>query len=138
MEGVLDKEEDKELIRELYERHISNPEEFNTPYPYPSMAINDPSCEGHKDFNCWGYYSQGLIALRATLWMDKYGLSSELDRLCEKWLEAWERSYDSFKLGQELDPISGEPTKSSEWYSSTMLFYLYAAERLGKNNIKTM
>jgi hypothetical protein len=33
-------------------------------------------------------------------------------------------------MGQELDPISGVPTECSEWYSSTMLFYLYAAKRL--------
>jgi hypothetical protein len=134
MEGVLDKDGDSALIGEIYERHISNKEEFNTPYPYPAMAINDPSGERHKIPNSWGYYSQGLIALRATLWMDKYGLSKELDNLCEKWVEAWTRCYDRFKLGQELDPITGEPSGCSEWYSSTMLFYLFAAERL-KNKL---
>ena len=63
MEGVLDKDADAALIKEIYDRHISNPDEFATPYPYPSMAISDPSCEGHAQRNCWGYYSQGLIAL---------------------------------------------------------------------------
>lgn len=129
MEGVLDKEEDAALINELYDRHISNTNEFATPYPYPSMAISDPSCKEHIDFNCWGYYSQGLIALRATLWMEKYGLVDEFKNLCKKWVEAWTANFDKVKLGQELDPITGVPTKSSEWYSSTMLFYLYAAEK---------
>lgn len=130
LEGVLDKGEDADLIREIYERHIANPNEFATPYPYPSMAVCDPSCEGHETSNCWGYYSQGLIALRCTLWMDKYGFSKEFDRLCGAWVEAWTKHFDTFKMGQELDPISGVPTECSEWYSSTMLFYLYAAKRL--------
>ncbi len=137
MEGVLDKNEDAELINEIYKRHISNPEEFATPYPYPSMAISDPSCEGHEESNCWGYYSQGLIALRATLWMEEYGFEDELDRLSESWVEAWTGCFDRFKLGQELHPITGEPTDSSEWYSSTMLFYLYATERI-KGSIKNL
>ena len=132
MEGVLDKDEDRELLEEIKRRHILNPEEFATPYPFPSMAISDKSCEGHATFNSWGYYSQGLIALRATLWMDEYGLSRELDALCRAWLSAWTEHFDYVKLGQELDPITGVPTKSSEWYSSTMLFYLYAKKRLDR------
>ena len=130
MEGVLDPIDDSDIIYRIYKRHISNPDEFATPYPYPSMTVNDPSCYGHDTFNCWGYYSQGLIALRATLWMEKYGMNAELDNLCEKWVEAWTDNFDKIKMAQELDPITGEPTRSSEWYSSTMLFYLYSVKRL--------
>ena len=134
MEGVLDPNDDAEIIGNIYKRHISNPDEFATPYPYPSMAVNDPSCYVHDTFNCWGYYSQGLIALRATLWMEKYGMNTELDNLCEKWIKAWTDNFDKIKMAQELDPISGEPTRSSEWYSSTMLFYLYSVKRLQAQN----
>ena len=130
LEGVLDPEDDKALIDQIYKRHISNPNEFATPYPYPSMAINDPSCEGHDTRNCWGYYSQGLIALRTTMWMEKYGFTKEFDNLCQKWIDAWTKHFDTMKMGQELDPITGVPTKSSEWYSSTMLFYMYAVKRI--------
>lgn len=130
LEGVLDKNEDAELIYKLYNLHINNPNEFATPYPFPSMAVCDPSCCDHTMRNCWGYYSQGLISLRATMWMDQYGFSDAFDNLCKKWVEAWTKHYDALKFGQELDPISGVPTKSSEWYSSTMLFYLYAVNRL--------
>jgi hypothetical protein len=137
LEGVLDKEKDAELISELYRRHIANPEEFATPYPYPSMAISDPSCEGHAENNCWGYYSQGLIALRCTLWMDEYGFSEDFDRLSRAWVDAWTEHYDTLKMGQELDPVSGIPTNCSEWYSSTMLFYLYAAERIKNKSFET-
>lgn len=130
LEGVLDAKDDAEIIREIYERHLSNPNEFATPYPYPSMAISDPSVEGHADRNCWGYYTQGLIALRTTLWMEKYGFSKEFEHLKRSWLCAWTSCFDKLKLGQELDPITGEPTKCSEWYSSTMLFYLYCADEI--------
>ena len=127
---MLDKEEDKEVIERIYKEHIKNPEEFWTPYPFPSMAINDPSVEGHKDFNCWGYYTQGLIVLRCSRWMDYYGWSEEYEYILSKWLETWTEHFDEIKLAQEIDPITGIPTKSSEWYSSCMLNYVYAARRL--------
>ena len=128
LEGVLDPVADAAIIKEIYDRHISNPEEFATPYPYPSMAINDPSCEGHDTFNCWGYYTQGLIALRTTMWMEKYDFTKAYEYLCRTWIEVWTRHWDKLKLGQELDPITGEPTDCSEWYSANMLFYLHAAK----------
>lgn len=130
LEKVLDKDEDMEIIERIYKEHIKNPEEFWTEYPFPSMAINDPSCQGHKEFNCWGYYTQGLIVLRCSRWMDYYGWSEDYEYILEKWLETWTEHYDTIKLAQEIDPITGIPTKSSEWYSSCMLNYLYAAERL--------
>lgn len=130
LEKVLDQEADSALIKEIYDRHIKNPEEFWTEYPFPSMAVSDPSIKDHIEANCWGYFSQGLIALRCTRWMDDYGMSRDFDILCEKWLKAWTACFDHFKLGQELDPITGEPSPSSEWYSSVMLFYWYGARRL--------
>lgn len=130
LEKVLDKEEDKDIIERIYKEHIKNPEEFWTEYPFPSMAINDPSVEGHKDFNCWGYYTQGLIVLRCSRWMDYYGWSEEYEYILSKWLETWTEHFDEIKLAQEIDPITGIPTKSSEWYSSCMLNYVYAARRL--------
>ena len=135
LEGVLDREEDSELIKEICERHIKNEHEFWTNYPFPSMAICDKSCEGHDDYNCWGYFTQGLIVLRCTRWMDLYGLSDEFDHVCKKWVEAWTTCFDRLPLGQELDPISGEPTGAARWYSSCMLFYLYAVQRLTDKGI---
>lgn len=131
MERVLEPGRDAELIGRIYREHLKNPEEFWTPYPFPSMAVNDPSCARHVDRNCWGYYTMGLITLRCTRWMDAYGWSGDFDHICEKWLEAWTRCFDRVPLGQEIDPMSGEPTPCSPWYSSGMLSYLYAADRLG-------
>lgn len=129
IEKVLDKEEDKELIHKIFKKYVLNEKHFYTPYPFPSVSISDPGWKKQTPSNCWGYFTQGLIALRTTLWMDEYGLNKEMDNLCQKWLQAWTACFDRFKLGQELDPITGEPSPSSEWYSSCMLFYLYSASR---------
>ena len=129
LEGVLDEKEDEKIIKEIYERHIKNPDEFWTPYPFPSMAINDPSCENHAKQNCWGYYSQALIALRCTLWMDKYNMSEDFNTLLKKWIYKWTFG-NKIMFGQELSPITGEATDCSAYYSSCMLLYIYAVRRL--------
>ena len=130
LEKVLDKEKDAELIDRIYKEHIKNPDEFWTPYPFPSMAVNDPSVKNHPDFNCWGYYTQGLIVLRCTRWMDHYGWSEDLDYILKQWVKTWTEHFETIKMAQEIDPITGVPTKSSEWYSSCMLAYVYAVRRL--------
>ncbi len=132
LEGVLDKKEDADIIAAIYERHIKNTDEFWTDYPFPSMAINDPSTAGHASMNCWGYYTQMLTALRCTRWMDRYGFGEDFEILCRKILDTWTLHYDRIKFGQELDPVTGVPTECSEWYSSCMLFYIYASRRLGE------
>ncbi|MBR5445082.1 MAG: hypothetical protein IKV57_03105 [Clostridia bacterium] len=131
LEKVLDPCEDRNMIDRIYREHIKNPDEFWTPYPFPSMAVNDPSCSSHKNYNCWGYYTQGGIVLRCSRWMDAYGWHDDYAYVCEKWLETWTKHYDTVKLAQEIDPITGEPTQCSQWYSSCMMGYIYAAKRLG-------
>ena len=130
IEKVLDPAEDAEIIDKIYNKHLKNPDEFWTKYPFPSMAICDPSTVGHAEKNCWGYFTEGLIDLRCTRWMDDFGYSEDFDYICKMWVEAWTKCFDEMKFGQELDPISGVPSPSSEWYSSCMLFYIYAAKRL--------
>ena len=131
LEGVLDKDEDEALIKEMYVRYLKNPKEFWTEYPFPAVSFSEQSRNLHKEPNSWGYYSQALIALRCTLWMDKYGFEKDFDTLLEKWLCKWTEHYDKLKFAQELDPETGDFTECSEWYSSCMLLYLYAAKRLG-------
>lgn len=130
LEGVLDEKQDKALINEIYSKHIINKKEFFTEYPFPSMSISDKSIEKRTVVNCWGYYSQALIALRCTLWMDAYGYGKDFDIVCEKWIEAIIKNSDKIMFGQEIDPITGQTTMWSEYYSSCMLFYIYAVRRL--------
>ncbi len=130
LEKVLDKEEDAKLIEELYRRHIKNPEEFWTEYPFPSVAYNDPTTAEHAPKNCWGYFCQMLIYLRCTRWMDYYGFGEDFDYILGKVVEVWTNNFDKIKFAQEFDPVTGKPTECSEWYSSCMLTYVYAVRRL--------
>ncbi len=130
-EGVLDINKDKEIAKDILRKHVLNEKEFWTPYPFPSMAISDPSTKKHKKYNDWGYFTQGNTVMRTTLWMDKYGLRREQDIVAEKWIEGWTACFDRMPVGQELDPLTGSPSPSSPWYSSGMLFYLWSARRLG-------
>lgn len=131
IERVLDREEDAELIERIYREHIKNPEEFWTAYPFPSMAINDPSVKNHAEENCWGWHVQATIVLRGTFWMDYYGWSEDFDYVCRQWLKAWTDHYDESKIGQEIDPVTGVPTTCSQWYSACMMDYVYTVKRLG-------
>jgi len=114
----------------IYERHMKNPREFWTPYPFPSMAICDPASRQDRPGNSWGFYTQGLTALRALRWMDHYGKSADLEYIMERWVHALSSS-DDIRFSQELHPITGRPSTSSRWYSSVMLFYVWACRRLG-------
>lgn len=129
MEGVLWPEE--KLAIDIYEKHVKNPEEFWTEYPFPSMAVNDPAWKKTSPNNCWGYFSQALIALRTTMWMERYGRQADMLHIMEKWVKAWTECYDEIKFGQELDPITGKPSDCSQWYSSCMLYYVYSVRKLG-------
>ena len=131
LEGVLDPNTDSEIIEQIYNRYISNPKEFNTPYPFPSVSASDPTFKKHTESNCWGYFSQTLIALRTTRWMEKYGWHDDFEKLLTIWVEAWTEHSDKIKFGQELDPFTGIPSPCSQWYSSCMLLYIYAVKKLG-------
>ncbi len=130
LEKVLDKEKDKEVIDVIYNEHIKNKDEFWTDFPIPSVALNDLTAKIHTRSNSWGYYSQALIALRLSLWMDDYGKNDDFNFILKKWVEALSEHSDILKFGQELDPITGIPSDCSEWYSSCMLLFIYAVRRL--------
>lgn len=118
-----------DMADNIYNRYMKNPNEFWTKYPFPSMSISDPASRQDRAGNSWGFYSQGLTALRALRWMDFYGKSNDLETLMEAWVSAFVRS-DNMKFSQELHPITGQLSQSSQWYSSSMLFFLKAAKRL--------
>lgn len=136
MEHVLDPVEDAALIEEIYTRHLKNPEEFWTPYPFPATAVSDPYWQGLKNppTNCWGYYTQTLTLIRCFLWMDKYGFGKDFDEVCRRWVQAYTDGFEEVPFGQEIHPITGKPTTCSPWCDAIMDFYLYAVDRLGLLN----
>ncbi len=112
----------------IFRKHLMNPDEFWTKYPFPSLAANDPLFQKRIDRNDWGYFSMGLTAERSLRWMDFYGFGAELEDEMRAWLDAVTRSDTPF--GQDMDPFTGEFTGGSPWYSATMLFYVAAVRRV--------
>lgn len=113
---------------EIYARHLRNPQEFWTPYPFPAVAINEPLWKMNRPGNSWGYFSQGLTAQRSLLWMEGLGKTADMEEIMRRWIAAWCAS--PLRFGQELDPLTGAPSNCSEWYSACMLYYLHAVRRL--------
>lgn len=122
---------DCETADKIYKRHLRNPQEFFTDYPFPSVAKSDPYFTKNRPGNSWGFYSQALTILRCTKWMDYYGYSDDFDKILEVWVRQWTFFNGDIMFGQELNPLSGEPSECSQWYSSCMLVYAYAVRRLG-------
>lgn len=125
LEGVMD----DALGNAVFDRYIASPDHFWTPYPLPAVSVSDPTWVCDRPGNSWGFYSQGLTALRTLRWMPKYGRTAEMEAIMHRWVSAWSRS-TSVQFGQELHPITGEPSASSQWYSSCMLYFLYALKHL--------
>lgn len=121
---------DRELADKIYDRYLAAPDQFGTPFPFPGAAVSDPTWVQNYDGNSWGFYSQGNVALRTLRWMEYYGRTEEMHAMMETWLRAWCRP-GILKFGQELHPITGEPSACSEWYSTTMLYLLTAMKTLG-------
>ncbi|MEE1047934.1 MAG: alpha-L-rhamnosidase, partial [Clostridia bacterium] len=117
---------------DIYNKHLRNEDEFWTPFPFPSMAKADKTFKQNAAGNSWGFYSQALTVLRCTRWMDYYNKNEDFDEILEKWIKQWTFT-DKLKFGQELHPLTGEPSECSEWYSSCMLVCLYAIRRLLPN-----
>ena len=57
---------------------MDDPEQFNTAYPYPSIAVSDPHFNHDLPVNCWGCNSQALTAERALIWLDMFGLNIQI------------------------------------------------------------
>jgi hypothetical protein len=88
----------------MWARQLGNPRAFWTAYPFPSVAIDDPSFVRPIPGNSWGGASQALTALRAGRWMDHYRRSAEFGTMMEAWTRAIVRD-PSFR--QQVDPLSG-------------------------------
>lgn len=120
---------ERTMFQALWERQLHNPKAYWAPYPFPSIALDDPKFVRPIPFNSWGGASQALTAYRSLRWMDHYGRSKEQSLLGERWCEA------IFRGGfcQQLDPVTGEATKSPiDRYSPAALAFLHFARRLGR------
>lgn len=113
-----------------YKRYFEDPMEFATAFPYPSVSVSDPAFVKELPNNCWGGNTQALTALRASMWLPRYGRNDERERLLKRWMRAF-IDYDSC-LPQELNPFTGAPIGTGVNYMPTLFIFKQAAELILK------
>lgn len=113
-----------------YKRYFDDPQEFATAFPYPSVSVSDPAFVKELPDNCWGGNTQALTALRASMWLPRYGRTDERERLLKRWMRAF-IDYDSC-LPQELNPFTGAPIGTGVNYMPTLFIFKQAAELILK------
>jgi hypothetical protein len=124
----LDIASDRHIFEEIWARQLHNPKSMWTPYPFPSIAIDDPTFMRPIPANSWGGASQPLTAIRTTRWMEHYGKQKEFVHLMRRWVEAISRP--NLPL-QQLDPLTGEFTRPDKTgYTPIALVYLDFIRRL--------
>jgi hypothetical protein len=123
---------DQQLFNEIWTRQAGNPHAFWAPYPFPSIALDDPTFVRPIPPNSWGGASQALTALRALRWMDHYGKSAELHHLMQQWVSAIRRSGG---FHQQMNPLTGVFTPDPGGYSPTALVFLEFSRRLNNRTL---
>lgn len=121
---------DRAIFETVWTKQLHNENAFWSPYPFPSIALNDPVFVRPIQPNSWGGPSQALTALRAPRWMPYYGKGKEMEHLMRQWVSAIADSGVDF---QQMDPVTGEFTlkRSAGGYSPTALVYIDFTCRLG-------
>ncbi|MGE5645617.1 MAG: MGH1-like glycoside hydrolase domain-containing protein [Acidobacteriota bacterium] len=117
----------REMFETIWRKQIGNPAAFWTPYPFPSIAYDDPAFVRPIPRNSWGGASQALTALRAPRWMEHYGKRAGLTRLMRQWVKAIVAAPGFL---QQMDPQTGVFTPDGGPYSPAMLVLFDFAWRL--------
>jgi len=118
---------DQPLFDRICARYLTNPNEFWTPYPFPSISLSDSGFVWEMRANSWAGPAMGLTALRAPRWLAHYGRQDVLDELMKRWVSAILK-VPAFM--QQMNPISGV-FSCHPGYSPTMLVFLDFVNRLG-------
>jgi len=129
--------DDRRIFQAVWTRQLHNPKAFWAPFPFPSIAMDDPTFVRPIPRNSWGGASQALTALRTPRWMEHYGKHSELRQLMHAWIAAIARSGSAGGPGefrQQMDPLTGEFTRADpSGYSPAALVYLDFVRRLAQS-----
>lgn len=128
----LDIPSERDIFDAVWARQLHNPKAFWSPFPFPSIALNDPMFVRPIPDNSWGGAAQALTALRAPRWMEHYGKRKELAQLMRQWVVAINASgHPAGKTYEQIDPLTGHFTAGSEnGYSPAALVYLEFIRRL--------
>ena len=100
----------QEMADRFVREHLLNPEEFMTPCPLPSVAVNDPLFRNRPENN-WSGQSEGLTYQRAILALERYGYEKLVTRLGRTLMDVIIRG--GYIYTQQFDPFTGEPSRVS-------------------------
>jgi hypothetical protein len=129
---------DKKIFDAMWQRQFANPKAFASPYPFPSIAMDDPAFVRPIPRNSWGGASQALTALRCPRWMSHYGKHAEERSMMTAWVNAIVKSGTNGGPGefrQQMDPMTGEFTRADpSGYSPAALVYLDFLTRLSDHH----
>ena len=112
----------------IYEKHILSPASFGTPYPFPSIALDDPRFQGSRLSNNWGGMAQAHTALETLFWMRQYGREEDFRGLASIWMKKW---LDTGAFTQEMHPVTGEVSDCAPNFTTSLLAFVKFAEALG-------
>lgn len=115
----------QEMADNFIRDHLLNPEEFWSPMPLPSIAINDPYFRNIAQNN-WSRQPQGLTYQRAIHALENYGHLAEITLIGHKLLKQIGKSGI---YTQQFDPFTGEQN-GLDGYGPTVLSVLEYISRL--------
>lgn len=95
------------MAKRFLDEHLLNPEEFFTPMPLPSCAVNNRYFRNVRQNN-WSGQCEGLTYQRAIRATENYGFLSAQTQFGKKLLEAASRH---MVFPQQFDPFTGEPSE---------------------------
>ena len=113
---------DQDLFDRIYNRYFKNPQEFGTPFPFPSISLSDPAHDHSYPNNSWGGQSQALTAQRTILWMAQYGRLEDYKALAHTWVKSLATSDKLFM--QEMNPVTGDFSDSCPNYTPSLLMMI--------------
>ncbi|MDR0575875.1 MAG: hypothetical protein LBG96_17940 [Tannerella sp.] len=99
----------QEMANRFVKEHLLNPDEFFTPMPLTSIAVNDPTFRNISENN-WSGQPEGLTYQRAIRALENYGFYSEITLFGEKLINCVGK-YNTFS--QQIDPFTGELSEAS-------------------------
>ena len=118
---------DQQMADDFVKDHLMNPNEFWTPMPLPSIAVNDAYFRNNAG-NDWSGQPEALTYQRSIRALENYGHFAELTLIGQKFLKV---VGDTLKFTQQFDPFRGTVSSSGQdGYGPAILASLEFISRL--------
>lgn len=121
----------QEMADDFVKHHLMNPQEFFTPYPIPSTAINDPTfhnVEKATEYSTWSGPSMGLTLQRSVRALENYGHYTELGLIGKRLLDRIGR--EPVKFPVQFNPLTGDAVARVGAYGPMVLATLEYLSRM--------